>query len=358
MADRWGGATPAALLDDLGHAIAERYRRVELVLERKLRDLLERSITAPPDLSARLRAIRELRAMSARLVADLSPDDMAAAVAAIAGGASSAEISRLLLDMPGLGASTVTAGGLYGVAAAEVDLRDGLRALNERILRAPADAYRAMTASTLADMLAGQATWEQTQRRQVDRYLADGITGFIDSGGRRWRIGSYAEMATRTAAARAWRDQSVASMRSHGIDTYQIVIGASACAECAAWAGKTLTDGGPVGPTVAPHAITGELVGITIDGTLADARRNGWAHPNCRCVLIPALPGYSAGSATTHDPAAELARDQMRALERGVRDARRTGGDVKAASAALTDHTRKHGLARRSWRTMLEFAGA
>ncbi|MEJ6490712.1 hypothetical protein PQI23_13380 [Leucobacter sp. USCH14] len=354
----WEGATPADLLDDLGNAIAQKYRRIELALERKLRRYLEQAIEAPTDLSARLAAVKALREQAARLVATMPPERVAAVVAQIAAGEAATEVARQLLSIPSLAGSTVTSGGLWAVAASQIELTDTLRALNARIHRAPADAYQAMTAAMQPDMLIGRSTWEQVQRRQVDQYLADGITGFIDRSDRRWRIGSYAEMATRTAAARAWRDQSVASMRENGITTFTPVLGSSACGKCAAWAGKVLSDG-RVGRVEVPHALTGEATPVHIDATLAEARAAGWGHPNCRCVLIPSLPGLERRDVTTHDPEHERARDTMRALEREVRAARRDNDTegVEAAQRALRDHTREHGLRRRYWREQLEFSG-
>lgn len=354
----WEGATPADLLDDLGNAIAAKYRRIEEALERRLRRYLEQAIEAPDDLVARLNAVKDMREQSEKLVATMPPDKVAAVVAEIAGGAASAEIARQLLTIPSLAGTTLTAGGLFAVAAAQIELEDALRALNARILRATQDAYLTMTASMVPDMLIGRATWEQVQRRQVDEYLANGVTGFLDKGGRMWRIGSYSEMATRTAAARAWRDQSVASMAAAGIDTFTPVIGSDACANCAAWAGKVLSDG-PTGSVTVSHALTGADTSFRIDATLSEARAAGWGHPNCRCVLIPSLPGLDRRGVTTYDPEHERARDQMRALEREVRHSRRINDaeGVKAAQAALRDHTREHGLQRRYWREQLEFSG-
>lgn len=359
MAQRYTGTSPGEVIDDLGHAIAERYRRIADALEEQLRRALDAAIESPPDVAARLRAARELEEQARALVATMPPDEVARAVASIMSGEASAEVARQLLQIPSLAGSTVTAGGLWAVAAVEIELRDTLRALNARILRAPVDAYQRMTATTVVDVLAGRSTWEQVQRRQVDQYLADGIAGFVDRGGRRWRIGSYAEMATRTAAARAWRDQSVASMAAAGIETFTPVIGADACAECGAWVGKVLTTSGPTGRIVTQHAITGEPTELVVDGTLDEARAAGWGHPNCRCVLVVALPGMSRGAVTTYDPEREAARDDMRSLERDVRAAKRDGDadEVKAAQAALRDHTREHGLRRRYWREQLAFAG-
>lgn len=354
----WEGMSPADFIDDLGHAIAERYRRIEDALEERLRRHLEQAIATPPDLTARLAAVRDLREQAEQLLQTVPADQLAEIVARLTAGEAATEIARQLLTMPALTPSTVTAGGMWAVAAAEAELRDSLRALNARILRAPVDAYQAMTASTVADVLVGRSTWQQLQRRQVDRYVAVGITGFVDRGGRRWRIGSYAEMATRTASARAWRDQSVASMQAHGIETFSIVIGSDACANCAAWADKVLTEGRATGDLVVPHAITAEPTVLHVDGTLEQARAAGWGHPNCRCVLVAALPGLDRRGVTTHNPEHEKARDKLRELERDVRSAKRSGDpdEIGEAQAALRKHVRVTGATRRPFREQLPFS--
>lgn len=358
MADLYAGMTPADILDDLGNAIAERYRDIERRVGQELRKALSDAITEPTDLRARLLAVRNLKEQAWKLTSGMDPDEMARVVSEIAAGQASAEIARQLLNIPALAGSTITAGGLWAVAASELDLRDQLRALNERIYRAPADAYQRMTASMNGEILAGRQKWEKVHERQVARYLTEGISGFVDVSGRRWPIGSYAEMATRTAASRAWRDQSIASMNEAGIETFTPVIGNDACSACGAWVGKVLTATGPTGTIVVPHALTAEPTEILVDGTLVQAREQGWGHPNCRCVLTPALPGLDRYMQTTHDPEAERARDRMRELERDVRDAKRDGSrdDVREAQRALKAHTDKHGLRRRSYREQLRFA--
>ncbi|KKI18721.1 MULTISPECIES: phage minor capsid protein [unclassified Leucobacter] len=362
MAEQWPGGTPANLIDDLGHAIAERYRAIEAELEATLRRYAEQALDEPPSTAARLAVIRDLRRQAERLVGTVSPEALARLVTEEAASGASAEIARQLLTMPaysGAGVAALTQAGALAVAAVELEFRDTLRALNARVLRLPADAYQRMTAQMVPQLLAGLTTSQALHQRMLDRYLAEGITGFVDQGGRRWTIGAYAEMATRTAAARAWRDQSVASMAAHGIQTFTPVIGASACTKCGAWAGKTITDGGPAGTVTVRHAITGEPVEITVDGTLDEMRAAGWGHPNCRCVLVPSLPGAANPTDySTHDPQKQADRDELRRLEREVRQAKRDGDprEIGAAQADLRDHVRKTGLIRREYREQLPFA--
>lgn len=358
---QWPGDFPANWIDDIGHAIAERYRRVEDALYDALERLTKQHLDHPDDLLARYRAIQELREQAERLVRTVNPADMARWATEQAAMGASAEISRVLLDFPAYTTqgTSLTAGGAYAVAAVELDLRDSLRALNARILRAPVDAYQAMTSHHIGAMLAGVTTSQALHRRILDQYLADGITGFIDKADRRWTIGAYSEMATRSAAARAWRDQSVASMSAAGIRTFTPVIGVSACTKCAAWQGKTLTDGGPTGDINVLHAITAEPTLLHVDGTIHEAQASGWGHPNCRCTLVPGLPGGPDPTEfSTHDPEKQADRERLRALERDVRQAKRDDNpdDLKAARQALREHIKQTGIIRRRYREQLSFA--
>ncbi len=365
MAEQWPGDTPQAWIDDIGHAIAERYRRIEDALRETLERLAEQHLDAPDDTIARYRAIQELREQAERLIKQVDPENLARWATEEAASGASAEISRILIDFPAYAArgvsqvTSLTAGGAYAVAAVELDLRDNLRALNARILRAPADAYQAMTSKHVGSLLAGVTTSRALHRRILDEYLADGVTGFTDKSGRRWMIGAYSEMATRSAAARAWRDQSAASMQSAGITTFTPVIGSSACSKCGAWQGKIVTDGGPTGDIMVPHATTAEPTPLHVDGTLAEMRASGWGHPNCRCTLVPGLPGGPDPTKyTTHDPQKQKDREKLRELEREVRASKR-GGDpdeIGAAQAALRQHVRETGIIRRPHREQLNFA--
>ncbi len=365
MAELWPGDSPAAWIDDIGHAIAERYRRIEDDLRATLERLVQQHLEIPNDTLARYRAIQELREQAEHLVRTVDPASMAQWATEEAARGASAEIARQLLDFPAYGArgvqqvTSLTAGGAYAVAAVELDLRDALRALNARILRAPVDAYQAMTSQHIGSILSGMTTQQALHRRILDQYIADGITGFIDKADRRWTIGAYSEMATRTAAHRAWGDQAVASMEAAGIDTFTPVIGNSACENCAQWAGKILVRDGATGPRTVLHAITAEPTTIIVDATLDQWRASKAGHPNCRCVMVPGLPGGPDPSKhSTWDKQKERDREKLRELERDVRQAKRGGNpdEIGEAQAALREHVEKTGITRREYREQLPFA--
>ena len=365
MVEQWPGDSPAAWIDDIGHAIAERYRSIEDALLESLQRHYAQHLEAPDDLISRYRTIQELREQAQNLVNTVPPEALARLATEQAALGASAEISRMLMGFPAYGArgvaqvTSLTQGGALAVAAVELDLRDALRALNERILRAPADAYQAMTSKHIGSLLTGMTTSQALHRRILDEYLADGITGFIDKSNRRWTIGAYSEMATRTAAHRAWGDQARVSMEAHGITTFTPVIGNSACANCGQWEGKILTDGGPTGDVVVAHAITAEPTTIRVDATLADWRASKAGHPNCRCVMVPGLPGGPDPTKySTWDKQKEADRKKLRELEREVREAKRNGTpeDIGDAQAKLREHVQETGVTRRDFREQLPFA--
>lgn len=66
-----------------------------------------------------------------------------------------------------------------------------------------------MTSKHVGALLAGMTTSQALHRRILDRYIADGITGFIDKANRRWTIGAYSKMATRTTVIEQLRVERV-----------------------------------------------------------------------------------------------------------------------------------------------------
>lgn len=136
----------------------------------------------------------------------------------------------------------------------------------------------------------------QVTQRIMDDIAARGLTGYVDSRGRRWELGAYAEMAVRTAQSRMALRQQLAKMAAAG-NTLVIVDNPSmeaACKKCRPWEGRvlSLTDqsSGPASITDAHGVRRTEQVA----GTLSTAVAAGLLHPNCRHSLIPWADGEGA----------------------------------------------------------------
>lgn len=361
---------PARVVNELGHVAAEVYARLETEVAARVAALLREGLAAPDDLLMRQRALRELQAAARGLLDRLDPamaEDMVR-IAAEAGTRAALDQLRMLPSFDP--DSLLGVGGATAIDTLVLDLTNRLGALEQRILRYPQDAYQRIIAGNTPAILAGLTGGVKAQQRAVARFLAEGITGFVDAAGRTWTIGTYAEMATRTAALRAWQDAAIGTMQATGVNLVSVVSGDTACSKCGAWTGRILsTDGTPAGTVELPHATEDHTVRVRIDATLDDARAAGLQHPNCRCALVAYLPGLSvAGAATSYDAQQEEHLVRQRELERDVRKAKRklaANSDdtmhpdlqrkVKEAQKAVRDHLAETGLHRQRYREQLWF---
>lgn len=389
------GPLPEDLIEDLGAALAARYAAAEdelirEVARRAYRDLelqarapgapagngltvaeRRRQNRALAELAGhRARTLRDLQTRAVQVVEGLRATGLAEQIidiAATEGEAAAAERLGMARNLP---PTTVLSGtSTSAVTQLTMDLSNRLETMNRRILRYPTDAYQRIIATTATNTLLGVTTSRVQQQQAVAAFLSEGVTGFVDQAGRRWRIGSYAEMAGRTAVNRAYQEAGIARMQASGINLVTIVVGASACEKCARWSNRVLSTDGTVGPIILPHATENRGVEVQVDGTLSDARASGWGHPNDRCQVVAYLPGLSIpADSTTYNPDAEKARARMRTLERRVRAAKRaeavSGDDiartdarrrVRAAQAEIRAHAAATGEARSNYREQLHF---
>lgn len=374
------------LIELLGWELAERFtdaenvmlaevaRRARRIIALEAQEQAADAITAlrvSQELSLeRARAYRALQDLARDVVNDLRDRDLAdwlIDIAAKEGEAAAAARLQLARRIPG---RTFPGTSVQAVGALTLDLSSRLEALEQRILRFPQDVYQQVISQTAPRVLLGTENYVLNQREAVKRFLDLGVTGFVDKGGRRWTIGAYAEMAGRTATARAWNDAGVWRMQQSGINLVTVQGGFDACRKCAPWIGKILSTDGTTGTVTLPHATQDGTVTVTIEGTVDQARAAGWAHPNCRDRLSAYLPGLSVPQADfEYNEAAEKERARHRELERDVRAAKRREAtamddtsrararrDIADAQAELREFTRETGRKRQSYREQLHFA--
>lgn len=331
MAELWPHGLPADHLADLGQAVAQRYQKIADRIQTKIRTLANRgwSDEALDQWHVRLDLARELEESVQRALRTVPPERLAHLVTSEAAAGGAAAVSRIFADVPSLRSysridgSSVTSAGLQAVTAIELDLRNAYTNLNARILRDSQDMFQQITSEYASIVTAGVETRRALKREILQKYLSQGVASYEDSAGRHWPIDVYSEMATRTAASRAWREQSVVSMESHGVELFTPVAGRTSCEICGKWQGLVVSrqHAGGSSVTVA-HATSGESVQVTVEASLDQMRNDGWGHPNCRCVLIPYIPGsgIEPSDFTTRDPEAEADRAEERRLRRELRN--------------------------------------
>ena len=348
-------------------------RLLAAIARRLIRDLPEM-----PDLAERLTIVRELEGIASALTEGITRD-LAGDIVVRAAREGAASVVQLPSMPPLAGVSTQQA---LAAALVAYDLGNAFEDMRARILRYPRDAmgqfvvggdvFQQVIANHAGQVPLGMPT-AVARKAALQEFLERGVTGFTDIAGRNWRIGTYSEMATRTAVTRAYDDAKVFRAAQAGIDLFTVLGGRNACDHCAPWFGKIIASTGTAGPREVLHAYEDRAITVDVAGTLADWRASGAKHPNCTCVLVEYLPGFSIPvSAPAYDPAAHAARDRLRELEVRERDAKRkleiatAAGDTAKAkrqqSRILTiqAETRAHvsatGQRRRYERAQVRFA--
>lgn len=242
------------------------------------------------------------------------------------------------LEAAGLTADVATFGVVRDTAA-EMALvraaREPLGALRFHVRRTAVDIFTETGLRTAADVTMGPLNRRQAAARHLERLTAKGIKGFTDRSGRSWEMGAYAEMVGRTTAAQAALEGHASRIQAAGVDTVVVSNAPEECKTCRPWEGRVLSLSGQT---------RGRLKdGKVVAGSMAEARREGLFHPNCRHSFAIYLPGVTKRPETdTADPEGDALRRTQRAKERRIRDLKRRAiiaqeaGGPQAAAARET----------------------
>lgn len=212
----------------------------------------------------------------------------------------------------------VPRGALDRLAAAVLDR---VTPAHAAMLRVAVDGYRQIVARVVPGVLVGADTRRDATQRALWALADRGISGFTDTTGRRWSASSYAEMAVRTAAARAHEDAKHDRLAEAGFDLVIVQGSGDRCEKCRPWSGAILSLTGSGRRTVhVEHATRdGEFLDIEVAGSVDDARRAGVFHPQCRCSTAAYQPGITRVPPPVADDGQYEARQRQRTLERQIR---------------------------------------
>lgn len=369
-----------ALVYRISSQVALTFQDAETRLLAEIARRLIRDLPARPELADQLRIVQELERFAGQVTAGITPEWAQDVVAR----ASRAGAAAVLTDQLPRIATLTQLADAHVLAASLIswDLGNAFADVRARILRYPRDAmgefirggdvYQDVIAANAPAVALGTSTAAARKAALLD-FLERGVTGFTDVAGRNWRIGTYTEMATRTAVARAYTDAGLYRNQQLGIDLYSILGGRNACGHCAQWFGKIIAASGVAGRRLVPHAYEDRLIEVDVAGTIAEWRASGANHPNCTCRPVGYLPGMRLPvAASGYNPTAHAARDRLRDLEVREREAKRklviatAAGDADLALAAqrrvlsIQKDTREHvaatGQRRRYERAQVRFA--
>lgn len=219
---------------------------------------------------------------------------------------------------------------------------------HSNVLRHVLDVYRLVIAQATGVSVAGGMTRRQASQWAYARFVDQGVISFVDSGGRRWRLSSYVEMAVRTVTQRAAVQGQTDRLTTLGVDTVIVSDSPRECPRCRPWEGKVLSiSGGVRGRVQLPSAVGEGTVAVDIAGTVDEARAAGLQHPNCTHSLRAYLPGATRRPARpTPNPKGYEAKERQRAIERQIRKWK------ERQAAALTPEAASGAAAKvRAWQT-------
>lgn len=347
----------------LPKAIADIYADAAGQLLELIARRLARGVTEPGWAEQKLAEITGLRDDARRIVDQLtatSPDEVRAVIDTAAAAGRDAAIG----DLPGPVGSLTPVTNTPAVDALARETIDAVTGTHLQILRTVNDIYRSVIAETAAPgVVTGSVTTLQAAQRALDRFADKGITGFVDTAGRRWELESYVEMATRTASARAMIQGRLDVYTADGRDIVIVSDSPEECPLCRRFEGRLLS-------------ISGTTVGQTIDGhqvidSVSGATSKGLFHANCSHTTHAYIAGLTKPQTGTGNPEGYEARQEQRRLERQVRKWKRREAvamDDHAANAArakvrawqsrLKAHVDSHDLFRQPERERLRMRGA
>ncbi|WP_374118608.1 phage minor capsid protein [Streptomyces sp. BSP1] len=351
--------------------LAERTRDLYAGAEERLLGIIARQLAAgleaPGWVEAKLAAVQQVRRASQAVVDEL-------------GKAVSLDVFDAVAEAYNVGHRSAVAelGALSDDAGRLVDDRlpqaqavdrlaqeavDVVTATHRSILRAVVDTFRAVVSSVAATPLLGTGTRRQATQDALRQFADAGIRAFVDQAGRRWSLPSYAEMAVRTATARAATEAHTRTLTEHGVDLVVVSNSPRECPLCRPWERTVLTIGGPAGPRTVEveHAVEdGRTVRVRVAGSLDEARAAGLQHPNCRHSVSAYTPGLTEVDDAEPDPAGYEAGQRQRAIERNIRkwkrrqavaldpqEQRAAAGKVRQWQGAMRQHLTAHPDLRR-----------
>jgi len=369
-----------AIVYRIGQQVSATFQDAETRLLAEIARRLIRDLPELPELDRQLRIVQELERFAGELTAGITADLAEEIIAQATREGTASALTSQLPRIPAI--SSLTDAHVLAASLIAWDLGNSFADVKARILRYPRDAMRQFVVGgdIYQDVIAAKApavalgaSTSTARKAALQEFLERGVTGFTDIAGRNWRIGTYTEMATRTAVARAYTDAGVYRNAQLGIDLYSILGGRNSCDNCAQWFGKVIASSGPTGRRLVPHAYEDRMIEVDIAGTLAEWRQSGAGHPNCTCRPVGYLPGFQLPvAASGYDAAAHAARDRLRELEVRERDAKRkyeiavAAGDSQKAlreqrrilviQAETREHVKETGQRRRYERAQVRFA--
>ena len=226
---------------------------------------------------------------------------------------------------------------------------DKLNLVNTVMLESTQQAYTATVAdiatrisktqgilnTATGQIVTGTESFNKVLHDSVRKMVNNGLTGFIDHGGRHWTPEAYVAMDMRTTMTNTAREAVFERASEVGVDLYQVSTHDGARPLCYPWQGKVISRAGITGETTDGD---GNTVTVHSEDEIPSFRSGGGLFGvNCGHYPIPFVPGFSKirpPAQNEQENAREYEESQkQRELERNLRDERRELEVMKAQGA-------------------------
>ena len=192
--------------------------------------------------------------------------------------------------------------------------------INTTLPQAVFEVYRGIIQDSVARVVTGLSTHDKALNETVMKWQDAGFKGFVDKGGKRWKIDNYARTVIKTTAVRSYREMRTMPAEELGIDTYYYSKKATAREACA---------------PLQHHIVTTGMAREEEGYTILSLNDHGYGTPggclgiNCGHILTPFIPGINElpelgedVKNVTPEQAIENANAEakQRALERSIRN--------------------------------------
>ena len=361
---------PQQARNEPANQLVAEYERLELILLELISTRLARGMNAPDWAQRQLFEITTFRTAARTLVGKTAGTSATLLDAAMrqsikdGTAAATADVAKAEKGTTGnilRNAGTRPATDSRAIALIVDQAAAATTALHTGILRGSEDIYRRVVARGAVATVSGVQTRVQATQRALDEFAAHGITGFRDSTGKTWSMTAYAEMAVRTASTRALITSHNETLTERGYDLVVVSSHPRPAPVCQPYERQILSlSGRNVGAVELPSRRTGEPTTVRVKASLAEAMSRGFQHPSCRHRTQLFLPGVTDTTPTEPDDDGYENTQELRRLERGVRDWKRRAAaaidpDAKKAAnakarewqARIKDHTEQTGVGRR-----------
>ena len=184
------------------------------------------------------------------------------------------------------------------------------------------------------EVVSGVSSWNEALNNSVSKMIENGLTGFIDHGGHRWKPETYVAMDIRTTVYNTARQAVFERQEEYGSDLYQVSSHNGARPLCYPWQGKVISRTDNVRVV---EDLDGNKVQVYAQSQTSYGEPAGLFGINCKHYPMTFFPGISRlrGEPQPLEENKKTYQEsqRQRELERNLREERRDLEVLKARKA-------------------------